>query len=139
MAKFIWRRKSVAWATESSRGAGAVPSRWIKNLEIGVRDVMDRQVIEEGAGNVAAQQTAFNLSSSVEGAIPEYLKSETIGEILYGLLGAISSGLKAGESVVYEHTFTESNSNQKKTLCVSTDDPIHQLLSKNVVVKALRL
>jgi hypothetical protein len=58
-----------------------------------------------------------------EGQIAGKVTDRAIGVILYGLQGAYSKVTHAGETIVFDHTYTESQNNQLQSITITRQDP----------------
>jgi hypothetical protein len=120
MAKFLGRQFSIGVGKEGTRGTKTSATAWLPDATLSVDDkikvVKDETsvgVIEQGVGQDITSQYS---EASIEGRVTD----TTFGHILMALMGTDTKATTSGESTVYDHTFSVSQSAQHPSysLCV---------------------
>lgn len=113
----------VSIAPESTWGTPVTPTRTLSvHPGAGIQTDQDTQFPESIAGRIAKNANAFTGKRKHEGDYEVDVQPDYVGYYLKSLFGGLSSGLKSGESVVYEHTYTESETKPSLTAEQSTGD-----------------
>lgn len=123
MTKHIGRQIQVGMGKESSRGTGVAAGYWFPALAVPhmpIAEYADRESIK---GTIFAKSGAEVIKQYSAGGIQAEIGSQSFGLILLSMLGGLSSDTKGGESIVYEHTYTLSESAQHQSLTISLDEP----------------
>ena len=74
-----------------------------------------------------------------DGQIAGKITDESIGYLFLSLMGGYSKVTHSGETVVYDHTFTESQANQPPTLTIVRTDPNTILQYPGATVKSMEV
>lgn len=123
MTNFSGRKVAMGIAKEAVRGTAVTPSYWLGWMTTDVDDIGKTQLNESAINvldkNVGAEIVEITGGGKIDGLITD----QSFGLILYALLGTCTSALHGTETVVYDHTFTESQSNQCQSLTVTRKDP----------------
>jgi len=110
----------VGVGIEAERGTEADIQAWVPaRTPTGLAPVVDKVDVKETRGTRIASNGSEVVQKRVEGDIEANVRVQSIGYFLLSLLGAVSSALKGGESVVYQHTIsvdTETPQNPSLTL-----------------------
>jgi hypothetical protein len=123
MTKAIGRLVNLGIGKESSRGTAVVPTYWLFKSDLNYQEKFEQAVEDSSVGVIADAIDAQTTKRWAEGSFGGDIKDKSIGLILLSLFGSVSSALKSGESIVYEHTFSLGNSAQHPSLTLGIDDP----------------
>ncbi len=125
MSKFIGRRTALGIGKESARGTAVAASFWEKQVEVSIDDKIEALPNTAAFGQIEDALETDIVKSWSEGSITANVKNETIGLWLLSLMGAEAApALVGGETIVYDHAFSVSNTNQHQSLTISFDDPV---------------
>lgn len=121
MTKYIGRRVDIGVAAEASRGAGAAPSLRLPATDFDFDDKTSKARSVAGVGKIADVNDALLLLNWGEGAIEGEIGDQSIGYLLYNMLGSLSTSGPTDEA--YTHSFSVSNTNSHQSLALLVDDP----------------
>lgn len=136
MSKFVGRRGTLGVAIESSRGTGVSPTHWIPFATMSYRDTIEEAREDQGLGNIADSDSKYVVMKMGEGEIEAELYDKGIGVILTALMGAVP--VTTGSNP-YTHTYTQSNSNQHKSISLYWQDPDRSDLYPLGMLESLQL
>lgn len=123
---WIGRRMGVGIGIETARGVGVSPAYWLNATSFSFRDVPDRALSSAGFGGIwGGDQSPMTLEHAA-GDIDFELDDQSFGAILTALLGQSPTSV-VDDTTAYIHTYTLNNTNQHKSLTMTTTDPIGQL------------
>lgn len=139
MAYLLGESVTMGVAKEATRGTGVVPTDFVpaRTASDCVKVVEKTMVKESRASKFATYGTEITHSRG-EGSLEFNVKNRTIGYFLLSLLGSVSSALKGGESVVYNHTFsilTTSPANPTLTLALAQQGFQHYEYNGVIITK----
>lgn len=137
MTLWIGRRQGIGIGVEATRGVGVSPAYWLNALSFSFADKPERALSEAGFGGIWGGDQAPVTLKMAEGDFEVELGDQSFGAILYALLGTLSSGTIVDES--YTHTYTLDNTNQHKSLSLSTKDPIGNLIFERAMINSFTL
>lgn len=123
MTKAIGRLVNLGIGKESSRGAPVAPTYWLFKSELNYQEKIEQAIEDSSVGVIADAIDAQIIRKWAEGSFGGDIKDKSIGLILLSLFGSVSSSVKSGESIVYEHAFSLGNSAQHQSLTLGIDDP----------------
>lgn len=123
MTKAIGRLVNLGIGKESTRGTAVAPTYWLFKSDLNYQEKFEQAVEDSSVGVIADAIDAQITKKWAEGSFGGDIKDKSIGLILLSLFGSVSSALKSGESIVYEHTFSLGNSAQHPSLTLGIDDP----------------
>lgn len=107
----------ISFAMESAWGDAATPSKSIAiKAGDGIKSDIDLQLLNGIRGVMAKNLAAHEGNHKYEGDFEMDLTPGYIGYLLKSLFGGVTSGVKSGETVVYEHTFAEAESKPSMTV-----------------------
>jgi hypothetical protein len=107
MSYLLGESITMGVACESVRGTPVVPSDFVPaRTASDVIKVVEKTMIKETRGSKYGTYGTEITHTRGEGELEFNVKNRTIGYFLKSLLGSVSSALKGGESVVYNHTFS---------------------------------
>lgn len=121
MAYLLGESITMGVAVEASRGTAVAPTDFIPaRTASDVVKLVEKTMIKETRASKFGTYGAEITHSRAEGEVEFNLKNRTIGYFLKSLLGSVSSALKGGETVVYNHTFNIlTNSPANPTICLA--------------------
>lgn len=125
MSKGIGRLFQVGIAKETTRGTAiSSAAYWIPFSELGVEE-KDNKIFEEQAYGVIEDSIGSTITKQwAEGSLKAPIGDKHFGLILLAALGSVSTGTHAGESIVYDHTFSVQQGAQHQSLTLFLDDPL---------------
>ena len=121
---FIGRRDIIGVALEATAGTGVAPQSWQRQLSL----TLDQKTTV--AENTSAMGRVENINDSAvteewaEGSINGKITDQTIGYFLANMFGTVSAATHAGESIVYDNTFSVNQSNVPNTLTFARWNPV---------------
>lgn len=116
MTVFIGRRESVGVAIETTAGTSAAPQTWQRHLAL----TLDQKTTT--AKNTSAMGRIEDINDSAvteewaEGSINGKVCDLSVGYFLSNMFGTCSAALHAGETTVWDNTFTTNQTNAPNTL-----------------------
>ncbi len=123
MSKFIGRLADIGFAKEAVRGTPLDPTFWVPQLSL-TFDEMVEQVLEESSVGVIEDSVDRNITEKIaNGTLEGRIAAESFGLLLLNAIGDVSSAVAAGESVVFDHTFSVLQSAQHPSLTISVKEP----------------
>ena len=135
----LGRNYKIGIGKESVRGTAVAPSVWVPALEFS-HDEKREYLKDESAVGVIADSIGMDLAYlSAEGELRGIVTDKAIGLLLYGSLGSVTSGLHAGETIVYDHAFALDNTNIHQSLTLEMKNDNEQLAFALAVIKSLKL
>ncbi len=122
MADVSGRKVAYGLAKEGTRGTAVTPTFWVPQLSADFQNHSD-QVWNESVFGVLNKYTGSEIvrdyaGGKIEGKITDI----TFGLILYAAFGSYSNALHAGETLVDDHTFTQSQANTTQSLTITRKD-----------------
>ena len=125
MTKGIGRLFQVGIAKETNRGtAESAATFWIPFSELGIEE-KDNKIFEEQAYGVIEDSIGSTITKQwAEGSLKAPIGDKHFGLILLATLGSVSSGVHAGESIVYDHIFSVQQGAQHQALSLFLEDPL---------------
>ena len=121
MSKIIGSLVNLGIGKETTRGTYASATYWYPWVTLNFDDKVAKIESKEAMGNIEESHESFNSKKWGEGNIEAELRDDSLGLILYSLMGTLNSAAVAAG--VVDHTFTIAQNNQHQTLCFTIDDP----------------
>jgi len=119
----IGRTRAVGIGKETTWGTVVAPSYWLPLTDISYRNKIEAVVKEGMRARIEATYGHDVSKQWSEGTIEGNVYSEGFGLMLLGTLGTVSTALNSdGSGLVYDHTFTVSNTNTHQSLTIGVDD-----------------
>jgi hypothetical protein len=137
MAKYIGRAVNVGIAQETTRGIGRAPQFWVPKTDYDLWDKTNKATSEESFSHIhgfGGQEIVT--SRYAEGSLGGEVNAKSFPLLLWGTLGTLTS---ASEGAGYKHTLALSNSNQHKSLAITTKEGNGDRMFKNVMVDSLEM
>lgn len=120
----LGRLNSVGLAKETVRGtAEATAEFWLQWEAMNHDDSVTYVDNMSGSGSVVDSKGSEIVSKHAEGGYDFLIGSESFGLPLLSTFGAVSSAVAGGETTVYDHTFTLTNTSERQTLTAFEDTP----------------
>ncbi len=139
MTNFSGRKVAIGLAKEATRGTAVTPSYWLGWMSTDLDDLGKTQLNESAINvldkNVGAEIVELTGGGKIDGLITD----QSFGLILYSLLGSHSVALHSTETLVYDHTFTESQLNDSQSLTLTRKDPNVDQQFALAMIKSLEL
>lgn len=123
MTEFIGRRVSVGVGVESTRGTAVAPAYWYRHLSLEFGRKTTAIQNESAMGRVEKINDSAIVSQWAEGKLEGKVTDIGVGYLLANIFGSVSSEAASGETAVYEHTFSISQSQTPPTLTIARKDP----------------
>jgi len=106
MSYILGESVQMGVGNETTRGTAVSPTDFIPaRTASNIQKVVEKTIIKEGRATKYGSYGTEITHARGEGELEFNVKSRTFGYFLKSLLGTVSSATKAGETVVYEHTF----------------------------------
>lgn len=121
MAEAIGRRVMVGFGRETTRGTAVAIAKWVPRVEITFQDKATKQTSGEAHGHIDDATDEYITELYAVGNINMEAKVNALGFLLYAALGTLNT--TSPDTDIYEHVFTELNSNQHPSLTIGVDDP----------------
>jgi hypothetical protein len=124
MPKGIGRLQSFGFAKETSRGtAKTSASYWVPFDSLDFDEKADNVVADQAVGVIEDSTAEYRVKNYADGTLKIPLVDQSSGPLFLSLLGSQTVATHAGESVVYDHTFTVGESAQHPSLTFFLHDP----------------
>lgn len=136
---FSGRKYQVGLGKETTRGTAVAPSYWIPKNDVSVEE--KRQYVDDDASvGVVVDSIGAEIGKAwAEGEISGNVLDRSFGLFLLGALGSVSSAVKGGETIVYEHTYSLSNANNHQSLTVEIKNDVEQKKFALGVLSSLKI
>lgn len=139
MSTYSGRKVAIGLAMESVRATAEAADYWIRFEEDSFLDTA-KNIFNESAIGVLNKNSGSEVVDTMgEGSFGGKITDRAFGFILWGALGSYSVAATAGESIVYDHTFTESQENAAKTLSITRYDPNQARIFAGAMVNSLEI
>lgn len=123
MADYSGRKVKVGIAKEAVRNTWSAPTYWVRWETFDFFDTANTTFNKSAIGVLDQYSGAEITQQWAEGSISGKLTDQTLGILLFGALGSHSVGTTSGETTVYDHTYSESQSNTSQSLSITRVDP----------------
>lgn len=125
MSKGIGRILQFGIAKETVRGTPETAASYYIPFHESTMDEKRDMVTEDQSRGVIEGSTGDQVVKKyVESTLKAPIGDKHFGLILLAALGAVSDGAHAGETIVYDHTYTVGESAQHQALSLFIDDPL---------------
>lgn len=125
MSKGIGRLFSLGLAKETTRGTAiGSASYWLPFDDVGFDEKYDNAIADQAVGVIENAIAEYRVKNYADGTFKLPLVDQSAGLLFYSLFGGYAHGTHAGESVVYDHTFTPGESAQHQSLTMFIHDPL---------------
>lgn len=139
MTLWIGRREAVGVGIELIRGSNVAPSYWLNCLSFSFKDVPTRALSEAGFGGIWGGDQAPKTMEHAEGDFEVEIGASSLPVLLTAVFGGASTPTGPTDVAAYTHTFTLTNSNQHKSLTITTIDPIGELVYEMAMINTFEL
>lgn len=137
MGKFSPDLLELAIGKESTRGTRVAPTYGLKWSNNTLVDKTMMAIDESRNGIIADSRNSNVVGTYLEGDIGMPVRDQSIGLLLYSLMGGLASAIV--ETTAYEHTLTLTNSNQHQSISIHKKDPQGGHDHANAVVNSIDL
>jgi len=120
---FSGRKVAVGIAKETVRGTGVNPAFWLGWTSTDLADMGKSQMNNSAINVLDENQSAVVVETTGGGKIDGIVPDQGFGLVLYSLFGGYAVASHAGETLVKDHTFSESQSNQSQSVTLTRKDP----------------
>jgi hypothetical protein len=121
---FIGRRESVGIGKESVPGTAVAPTTWSRQVAL-TWDQKTNTIDNTAALGRVENSTDSQITEQwTEGSLNGFLSDQVIGYLLLNIFGVVTPVLHAGESTVYDNTFTVAQSGLPPTLTIARVNPV---------------
>lgn len=139
MADYSGRKIRYGVSKETSRGTYAAPTYWMRWETADIFDHATTAFNQSAIGVLDRYSGAEIMQRSASGQLAGKVTDQAIGVLLYGAFGGYAKALHAGETVVYDHTFTEGQSNSGQTLSLTRLTPQNQTNYVNAMIGSFEI
>lgn len=139
MPGFIGRLIDVGIGVEDPRGTQATPTYWIDKMTATVDDKPEVVIDESSVSRIEDSIGGKVVKEGAEGEISGKVLDQSFGAILLAAIGKVSSALKGGETIVYEHTYEVLNESQHPSLTIEVKSPVEQLAFVLAMLESLEI
>jgi len=122
VADFSGRKVAVGVAKEATRGTAVTPAFWVPQLTVDFQNVSDVVWNNSVFGVLNKNSASEIVKDYAQGKIEGKITDQTFGLFLYAALGSYSSALHSAETLVKDHTFTQSQTNTPQSLTITRKD-----------------
>jgi len=119
---YIGRREAIGLGIETVPGTSVPPQIWLRWLTQGIQDKTTPLENESAMGVVDRVNDSEVAATWAEGSIGGKVTSESIGFLLLGLFGSVSTGVAV--SGIYPHTFSVNQSSIPSTQTITRNSPL---------------
>ena len=123
MSKFIGRLTSLGLARESSRKTLVAPTIYMRHTSLDFDDDYEKITSEAGVGRLEQGNQAHLTRRMSSGSVEGEVGSQSIGLLLYSLLGTLNTTQNSPVSGAHSHAFSLAQSNQHPMLTLAKVDP----------------
>jgi len=125
MAKGIGRLLAFGLAKESTRGTAiSAATYWLPFDDLSIDEKFDNAVADQAVGVVENAINEYRVKNYADGSFKVPMMDQSTGLLFLSVLGSQTVATHAGESVVYDHTFTVGESAQHPSLTLFIHDPL---------------
>jgi hypothetical protein len=124
MPAFHGSRAELGIGKETTRGTAAAPSYGIRRDDLTLDDKIEQVIDASTRGIIEDAIDASKSAEIAEGEATFIIRDKSFGLWLLSIFGAVSSAVKSGETVVYEHTYTVQQGNQHQSLTLHLKTPV---------------
>src|SRR5580698_7101266 len=125
MAKGIGKLFAFGLAKESTRGtAQSSATYWLPFDDLTFDEKYENAVADQAVGVIENAINEYRVKNYADGSFKVPMMDQSTGLLFLSLLGSQAVATHAGESVVYDHTFTVGESAQHPSLTLFIHDPL---------------
>lgn len=123
MSVFIGRKLNIGLGKESSRGTAVAASYWYPKTDFAVESKIDTVVNDASLGIIEDASTQEVSKKWAQATLGGLVSDTRFGLILMAALGTDTKTTTAGETTVYDHTFSVLESAQHPSLTLVVSEP----------------
>jgi hypothetical protein len=124
-AKGIGRLFALGLAKETTRGTAiSAATYWLPFDDLSFDEKFDNAVADQAAGVIENAIAEYRVKNYADGTFKVPMLDQSTGLLFLSLLGTQAVATHAGESVVYDHTFTVGETAQHPSLTLFIHDPL---------------
>lgn len=127
MPSFIGRLIQVGIGKETSRGTAIASTFWLDKMNATVEDKPEVLIDESNVGRIEDSTGGKIVLEGAEGEISGKVFDKSFGLLILAAIGSVSSTTKAGETIVFNHTYSVKNDAQHPSLTIECKNPNEQL------------
>ena len=135
--QYIGRREAVGLGIEGTPGTAVAPQTWLRWMDNDIQIRADVQENESAIGVVDRVSDSDIVSKHIEGRLGGNIGSRSIGYLLLGMFGTVSTGTAV--SGIYPNTFSTKQSSIPTTLTIATSSPLQSKRHAYGVVETFEL
>lgn len=139
MTLYSGRKAKVGIGKESVRGTAVAASFWVRWETFDFFDTATTTFNQSAIGVLDKYSQAEITQTWAEGSLAGKITDQTFGLLLFGLFGSHSAALHSAETVVYDHTYAESQSNSPQSLTIVRVDPNQTLAYPLGMIKSMEV
>lgn len=139
MGYYSGRKVKVGLGKETTRGTAVAATYWLRWETFDFFDTATTIYNQSALGVLDKYSQAEITQTWSEGSLAGKITDQGFGLLLLGAFGSVANATHAGESIVYDHTYSESQANQAQSLTVIRSDPNGSLSYPMAVVKSLEV
>lgn len=122
MTKFIGRKFNIGLGKESTRGTAVAASYWYPKMDFSVEDMVDTVIDTSSIGVIEDSNSSDIVKKYAEGSLGGRITGTGFGLILMATFGTDTKTTTAGESAVYDHTYSILETAQHPALTISVTE-----------------
>ncbi len=119
---YIGRREVIGLGIEFVPGTSVAPQSWLRWMESSINTKATIEENESAIGVVDRVSDSDMVSKHVEGKLGGNVSSKSIGYLMLGMWGTVSTGAVSGG--YYPHTFSVKQSSVPTTLTIARSTPL---------------
>lgn len=139
MSDYSGRKIRYGFAKEGTRGTFAASTYWLRWETADFFDHATTTFNQSAIGVLDRYSGAEIMERSASGQLAGKITDLGFGLVLFGTFGSHAAVLTSGETTVYDHTFTESQSNTSQSLAIVRLTPNDQTNYVNAMVGSLAI
>lgn len=133
------RRIAFGLGKETTRGTVAAPAYWVQHLSADFQNTNEKIYNESVLGVLDKYNASEVVKDWAEGKIEGKVTDKAFGLLLLALFGTDTAALHSGETAVWDHTFTETQTNTNQSLTVTRKDLNSDMRYALAMLKSLEL
>lgn len=123
--KGIGRLFTLGVAKETTRGTAiSSAAYWIPFEDLGFEEKFENAMLDQSHGIIEDMIGQVRVKNYADGSFKLPLIDQSAGLLFYSLFGGYTHGAHAGETTVYDHTFTVGENAQHQSLTMFIHDPL---------------
>ena len=124
-AKGIGRLFALGVAIEDTRGSAETTAEyWLPFDDLTFDEKFDNSIADQAVGVIENTINEYRVKNYADGTFKVPMVDQSVGELFYSLFGGYAVGTHAGETIVYDHTFSVGESAQHQSLTLFIHDPL---------------